>query len=114
MAGPGRGTASDPAAGARRRGFPQRRTTNCVPASPKSDLQLQLDVEPFLDATADEVNQAEHVACRGPRVGDDEVVVALADLRAADARAAQAGLLDERVGPQAARVPEHPAGGLKA
>src|SRR5262249_52918267 len=82
--------------------------------SPDGDLRLQLDAEALLNAAADQVEEAEHVAGRGPGVDDDAAGVALADLGAADARLGQAGLLDQGGGVQPARVLEQPAGGLEA
>src|SRR5581483_6942654 len=81
---------------------------------PDRDLQLQLDVEPLLYAAADQVDQPEHVAGRRARVGDDEVGVAVAYLGAADARAGQAGLLDQGGGAEAARAAEDAARRLEA
>jgi len=82
--------------------------------SPHRDLQVQLDVESFLNPAAGQVDQAANVAGICARMDNDEIAVAVANFRSPDARFGQAGLLDKLAGAQAARIFENSSRLLKA
>src|SRR4051794_22152670 len=82
-------------------------------SSPDSDFQFQPDVEALLYSAANQFDQPQHVAGASAGMDDKVVGVAFAHLSAADARARQAGLLDQGRRVEAARVLKNPSRSLE-
>src|SRR5688500_14180322 len=77
---------------------------NREPSSPDLHFALEQDLVLVVHLLADQLDEPQHVVGRAPGVGDDEVRVLRADLRAADAEALQPRLVDQRAGAEPARV----------
>src|SRR5205823_8415430 len=76
------------------------------PGTHELDLVPQLDAETRGDRLPDMIAKHPNVCCQGAAVGDDEICVQRADLRAPDAKSLEPGCLDKAAGMVAGRVAE--------
>ena len=68
------------------------------PILPDLDLEFQLVAELLPDSLANPVDELEDIGRPGPRMGDDEVGVAVGDLGPADLCPLEPGLIDQGAG----------------
>src|SRR3972149_2799084 len=83
-----------------------------LPLADELDLVLEFHAEAVGHHPPDEVPERADIGGAAVAVGDDEVGVARADRRAADAATLQTGGINQSAGVVAGRGPEHAARGL--
>src|SRR5580700_419767 len=96
------------AAVARARG--ERTRKACERSAPDLHFAFEQDLIAVEYFFADHLHERQNILSRAARVRDDEVGVLLADFRATDAAALEAGLIDQRAGAEAARILENASG----